>query len=165
MVGCLGIAPSSRRLRAGTSLSKFATRANAKAELNQRGEVCEASLTTGFRVAENLERRSPNRRGVNRQPIGSSRIGVRRSVKSPAALLLRALCLDENSARSWTAAAPCRFCVAGRAVEKRWRATALQDAAAPQKAKRSEWRQGNVRQRNQESNHSIPLPIIPRPSR
>jgi hypothetical protein len=26
MVGCLGIAPSSRRLRAGTSLSKFATR-------------------------------------------------------------------------------------------------------------------------------------------
>ena len=25
MVGCLGIAPSSRRLRAGTSLSKFAT--------------------------------------------------------------------------------------------------------------------------------------------
>jgi len=26
MVGCLGIAPSSRWLRAGTSLSKFATR-------------------------------------------------------------------------------------------------------------------------------------------
>jgi len=26
MVGCLGVAPSSRRLRAGTSLSKFATR-------------------------------------------------------------------------------------------------------------------------------------------
>jgi len=25
LVGCLGIAPSSRRLRAGTSLSKFAT--------------------------------------------------------------------------------------------------------------------------------------------
>ena len=52
MVGCLGFAPSSRRLRAGTSLSKFATRASTKAELNRRGEVCEASLTPGFRVAE-----------------------------------------------------------------------------------------------------------------
>lgn len=56
LVGRLGIAPSSRRVRAGTSLAKFATllkEANAKAELNRRGEVCEASLTPGFRVAEN----------------------------------------------------------------------------------------------------------------
>ena len=48
MVGCLGFAPSSRRLRAGTSLSKFATQANAKAELNHRGEVCEALAGTGI---------------------------------------------------------------------------------------------------------------------
>ena len=41
MVGCLGIAPSSRQLRAGTSLSKFATQANAKAELNRRSQACE----------------------------------------------------------------------------------------------------------------------------
>ncbi|HMP82601.1 MAG TPA: hypothetical protein PKA41_07835 [Verrucomicrobiota bacterium] len=34
---------------------------DAKAELNHRGEVCEASLTPGFRVAEKLERRSPHR--------------------------------------------------------------------------------------------------------
>jgi len=57
MVGCLGFAPSSRRLRAGTSLSKFATlvavckdRA-AKAELNRRSQVCEALTAPGFRVA------------------------------------------------------------------------------------------------------------------
>ena len=51
MVGRLGIAPSSRRVRAGTSLSKFATLlkgANAKAELNRRGEVCEALAGTGI---------------------------------------------------------------------------------------------------------------------
>ena len=48
MVGCLGFAPSSRRLRAGTSLSKFATLVavckyrDTKAELNHRDEVCEA---------------------------------------------------------------------------------------------------------------------------
>ena len=42
MVGRLGIAPSSRRLRAGTSLSKFATQANAKAELNRRSQACES---------------------------------------------------------------------------------------------------------------------------
>ena len=74
MVGGLGFAPSSRRLRAGTSLSKFATQANTKAEwssqvllvrcpklncslarvaVNRRGEVCDASLTPRFRVAEN----------------------------------------------------------------------------------------------------------------
>jgi hypothetical protein len=51
MVGCLGIAPSSRRLRAGTSLSKFATQANAKAELNRRSQVCEILAGTGIRVA------------------------------------------------------------------------------------------------------------------
>ena len=59
MVGCLGFAPSSRRLRAGTSLSKFATLVavckdrDTKAELNRRGKVCEASLTPGFRGAGN----------------------------------------------------------------------------------------------------------------
>src|SRR6478736_1222662 len=58
MVGCLGFAPSSRRLRAGTSLSKFATQAIAKAELNRRGEVCVASLTPGFRVAERNPKRT-----------------------------------------------------------------------------------------------------------
>lgn len=59
MVGRLGFAPSSRRLRAGTSLSKFATLAavckdrDAKAELNRRGQACEVMTGTGFRVAEN----------------------------------------------------------------------------------------------------------------
>ena len=58
MVGCLGIAPSSRRLRAGTSLSKFATLLairkdrDAKAELNRRSQVCEALTGTGVRVAK-----------------------------------------------------------------------------------------------------------------
>lgn len=37
---------------------------------------------------------------------------------------------QEASARSWTAAALCRLDVASPAVEKRWRATALQDAGA-----------------------------------
>ena len=48
MVGCLGFAPSSRRLRAGTSLSKFATHANAKAELNRRSQGCEDLTGTGI---------------------------------------------------------------------------------------------------------------------
>ena len=54
MVGCLGVAPSSHRLRAGTSLSKFATLMavckdrDTKAELNHRGEVCEALAGTGI---------------------------------------------------------------------------------------------------------------------
>lgn len=48
MVGCLGFAPSSRRLRAGTSLAKFATQANAKAELNRRGQTCEVLIDTGI---------------------------------------------------------------------------------------------------------------------
>ena len=54
MVGRLGFAPSSRRLRAGTSLSKFATLVavckdrDTKAELNHRGEVCEALADTGI---------------------------------------------------------------------------------------------------------------------
>ena len=54
MVGRLGFAPSSRRLRAGTSLSKFATLVavckdrDTKAELNRRGEVCEVLADTGI---------------------------------------------------------------------------------------------------------------------
>ena len=48
MVGRLGFAPSSRRLRAGTSLSKFATQANAKAELNHRSQTCEVLTGTGI---------------------------------------------------------------------------------------------------------------------
>ena len=54
MVGRLGFAPSSRRLRAGTSLSKFATLMTAckdrdtKAELNRRGEACEVLAGTGI---------------------------------------------------------------------------------------------------------------------
>ena len=58
MVGCHGFAPCSRRLRAGTSLSKFATLAairkdrNAKAELNRRRQACEVLTGTGVRVAK-----------------------------------------------------------------------------------------------------------------
>ena len=54
MVGRLGFAPSSRRLRAGTSLSKFATLMavckdrDAKAELNHRGQICEVLIDTGI---------------------------------------------------------------------------------------------------------------------
>jgi len=54
MVGRLGFAPSSRRLRAGTSLSKFATLVavckdcDAKAELNRRGQACEVLIGTGI---------------------------------------------------------------------------------------------------------------------
>ena len=58
LVGRLGIAPSSRRLRAGTSLSKFATLVtirkdrDAKAELNRRSQACEVLTGTGVRVAK-----------------------------------------------------------------------------------------------------------------
>ena len=54
MVGRLGFAPSSRRLRAGTSLSKFATLMavckdrDTKAELNHRGQICEVLIDTGI---------------------------------------------------------------------------------------------------------------------
>ncbi len=54
LVGCLGFAPSSRRLRAGTSLSKFATLVavrkdrDTKAELNHRSQICEALTDTGI---------------------------------------------------------------------------------------------------------------------
>jgi hypothetical protein len=54
MVGRLGFAPSSRRLRAGTSLSKFATlvavckACDSKAELNRRGQACEGLADTGI---------------------------------------------------------------------------------------------------------------------
>ncbi len=54
MVGCLGLAPSSRRLRAGTSLSKFATLMavcedrDTKAELNHRSQCCEVLAVTGI---------------------------------------------------------------------------------------------------------------------
>ena len=53
MVGCHGFAPCSRRVRAGTSLSKFATRRrrDAKAELNRRRQACEVLADTGIRVA------------------------------------------------------------------------------------------------------------------
>ena len=61
MVGCHGFAPCSRRLRAGTSLSKFATLVairkdrNAKAELNHRSQACEVLTGTGVRVAKLVE--------------------------------------------------------------------------------------------------------------
>ena len=50
LVGRLGFAPSSRRLRAGTSLSKFATRnrRDAKVELNHRSQICEVLTGTGI---------------------------------------------------------------------------------------------------------------------
>ena len=55
MVGRHGFAPCSRRLRAGTSLSKFATRnrRDAKVELNHRSQACEVFAVTGIRVARN----------------------------------------------------------------------------------------------------------------
>src|SRR6185436_10754143 len=54
MAGHHGFAPCSRRLRAGTSLSKFATRnrRDAKAELNHRNQACEVLADTGIRVAK-----------------------------------------------------------------------------------------------------------------
>ena len=72
MVGRLGFAPSSRRLRAGTSLSKFATLVavckdrDAKAELNRRSQICEALTGTGVRVAE----RNPKRTESGTRPGG-----------------------------------------------------------------------------------------------
>ena len=53
MVGRHGFAPCSRRVRAGTSLSKFATRRrrDAKAELNRRSQAYEVLAVTGIRVA------------------------------------------------------------------------------------------------------------------
>jgi hypothetical protein len=54
MVGCHGFAPCSRRVRAGTSLSKFATLVaickdrDTKAKLNRRGQVCGALAGTGI---------------------------------------------------------------------------------------------------------------------
>ena len=83
MVGCLGFAPSSRRLRAGTSLSKFATLVavckdrDTKAELNHRGQICEVLIDTGISRRGKLERRAPNRRVGNWKTAGPSRIGVR----------------------------------------------------------------------------------------
>ena len=59
LVGRLGFAPSSRRLRAGTSLSKFATLIavrkdrDTKAEFEPPRRSYEASPAPGFRVAEN----------------------------------------------------------------------------------------------------------------
>src|SRR6185503_14255011 len=54
MVGRHGFAPCSRRLRAETSLSKFATRnrRDAKAELNRRSQACEVLTDTSIRVAK-----------------------------------------------------------------------------------------------------------------
>jgi len=58
MVGRRGFAPRSRLLRAGTSLSKFATLEavrkdrDAKVESNHRSQVCEAPADTGIRVAK-----------------------------------------------------------------------------------------------------------------
>ena len=84
MVGCLGIAPSSRRLRAGTSLSKFATLVavrrdrDAKVELNHRSQVCEALTGTGVRVAK----KNPKRTESGSRPDG----------RAPAHSTVRGLC-------------------------------------------------------------------------
>jgi hypothetical protein len=69
MVGRLGFAPSSRRLRAGTSLSKFATLMpvrkdrDTKAELNHRGQACEVLADTGishrFEMVRSVSMRPP----------------------------------------------------------------------------------------------------------
>jgi hypothetical protein len=51
MVGRLGFAPSSRRLRAGTSLSKFATQSrheNRSRSVGRRSQICEALADTGI---------------------------------------------------------------------------------------------------------------------
>ena len=81
MVGCLGIAPSSRRLRAGTSLSKFATLAairkdrDAKVELNHRSQVCEALTGTGVRVAKKNPKRTESGTRPLLRPCGVSADG------------------------------------------------------------------------------------------
>ncbi len=78
MVGRLGFAPSSRRLRAGTSLSKFATLgssakiANAKVELNHRSQVCEALTGTGVRVAKKNPKRTESGTRPLLRPCGVS---------------------------------------------------------------------------------------------
>jgi len=70
MVGRLGFAPSSRRLRAGTSLSKFATQANAKAELNHRGEVCGALADTGISRRVKWSKRRDHKSRSDYQLVG-----------------------------------------------------------------------------------------------
>jgi hypothetical protein len=81
MVGRLGFAPSSRRLRAGTSLSKFATLgtsariANAKVELNHRSQVCEALTGTGVRVAKKNPKRTESGTRPLLRPCGVSADG------------------------------------------------------------------------------------------
>ena len=73
LVGCLGFAPSSRRLRAGTSLSKFATQMavcedrDAKAELNHRSQDCEFLADTGI---SRREKRNPKRTESDVRPGG-----------------------------------------------------------------------------------------------
>jgi hypothetical protein len=68
----LRCASTSRRLRAGTSLSKFATQANAKAELNRRSQVCEALAGTGIRVAEKNPKRTESGLRPLLRPCGVS---------------------------------------------------------------------------------------------
>ena len=78
MLGCLGFAPSSRRLKAGASLSKLATRvksariANANVELNHPSQVCEALTGTGFRVAKNNPKRTESGTRPLLRPCGVS---------------------------------------------------------------------------------------------
>ena len=73
MVGRLGFAPSSRRLRAGTSLSKFATLMavckdrDTKAELNHRGQICEVLIDTGI---SHRGKKIPKRTESNVRPGG-----------------------------------------------------------------------------------------------
>src|ERR1041384_5973460 len=73
MVGRLGFAPSSRRLRAGTSLSKFATlmavckERDTKAELNHRGQICEVLIDTGI---SHRGKRNPTRTESDVRPGG-----------------------------------------------------------------------------------------------
>ena len=70
--GCLGFAPSSRRLRAGTSLSKFATLVavckdrDTKAELNHRGQICEVLIDTGI---SHRGKRNPKRTESGVRPL------------------------------------------------------------------------------------------------
>ena len=91
LVGCLGFAPSSRRLRAGTSPSKFATLVavcndrDAKAEwssqvlldapkscslsraaVNHRGQICEVLIDTGI---SRRGKRNPKRTESGVRPL------------------------------------------------------------------------------------------------
>ena len=85
MVGRLGFAPSSRRLRAGTSLSKFATLMavckdrDTKAELNHRGQICEVLIVTGISHRGN---KNPKR----------TESGVRPGGRAQAPSTVRGLC-------------------------------------------------------------------------